>query len=118
MLISSCLMTFVIVIFKRLNTMSIKRTLLNLIFISLLPFAGSANVVSIETVNLTDTIGVQKQDDKEEVKKEKTQEKQQPNNPAVIKVPKARKQERPQVIVKPNIKIKPIKIIKPKIRKP
>lgn len=98
--------------------MSIKRTLLNLIFVALLPLAGYANVVPIEIVNLTDTIKVQKQDDKKETKKEKTQEKKRSGNPVIVEVPKARKQTRPQVIVKPKINIKPIKIIRPRIKKP
>ncbi|RKD16239.1 hypothetical protein BCY91_05025 [Pelobium manganitolerans] len=99
-----------------MNPMSIKKTLLSLILISLFPIAGWANTVSIEAMNLPDTISVQKQDKKKETNKGKTQKKQQPNNPTVKKVPKARKQPRPQVIVKP--KIKPIKVIKPKIKKP
>jgi hypothetical protein len=41
-----------------------------------------------------------------------------PNKPDIKEVPKSRKQSRPAVVSKPNVKIKPIKIVRPKIRKP
>lgn len=37
--------------------------------------------------------------------------------PTIVIVPKARKQSRPKV-VKPKVNVKPIKVIKPKIKKP
>ncbi|TKC60198.1 hypothetical protein FBD94_14905 [Pedobacter hiemivivus] len=49
--------------------------------------------------------------------KEKSNPKQAPNKPDIREVPKARKQSRPPV-VKPNIKVKPIKVIRPKIKRP
>ncbi|MBC7654800.1 MAG: hypothetical protein H7098_10045 [Oligoflexus sp.] len=94
------------------------RTLFKAILVSLFPLAGLGNVLPVKIVNLTDTVKYQKKNDKEEIKKEDPQDKQQPNKPPIIKVPKARKQERPQVVIKPNIKIKPIKIIRPNIKKP
>jgi hypothetical protein len=39
------------------------------------------------------------------------------NIPDIREIPKAKKQSRP-VIVKPNIKGKPIKVIRPKIKRP
>jgi hypothetical protein len=41
-----------------------------------------------------------------------------PDKPDIKEVPKSRKQSRPAVVSKPNVKIKPIKIVRPKIRKP
>ncbi len=108
-----------------MNNTSTIRILVKTILISLFPLAGWSNVLPIKIVILTDTIITQKQNnkeeikkDKEEIKKEDPQDKQPANKPTVIKVPKARKQGRPQIIVKPNIKIKPIKIIRPNIKKP
>lgn len=94
------------------------RTVLSVILVTLFPLVGRGNVLPIKTVNLTDTTRTQKQDDKEEVKKEKPQEKKQPDKPIIKEVPKARKQVRPKVIGKPAVKIKPIKVIRPKIKKP
>jgi hypothetical protein len=101
-----------------MNNTSTIRILLKTILISLFPLAGWANVLPIKIVILTDTVKTQKQNDKEEIKKEDPKDKQPENKPTIIKVPKARKQERPQIIVKPIIKIKPIKIIRPNIKKP
>jgi hypothetical protein len=50
--------------------------------------------------------------------KEKPNPKQEPKKPDIIAVPKARKQTRPPVVMKPNIKVKPIKVIRPKIKRP
>lgn len=93
-------------------------TLLSVILVTLFPLAGWGSVLPAKIVNLTDTSRTQKQDDKEEVKKEKTQEKKQPDKPIIKEVPKARKQVRPKVVGKPAVKIKPIKVIRPKIKKP
>ncbi|MBO9674130.1 MAG: hypothetical protein J7577_11840 [Sphingobacteriaceae bacterium] len=40
-----------------------------------------------------------------------------PEEPIIKEVPKAKRQVKP-MMVKPNVKIKPIKIIKPRIKKP
>jgi hypothetical protein len=56
----------------------------------------------------------QKQDEKNpKINTTKAQEKK----PAITTIPKARKQTRP-TIVKPKVIVKPIKVIKPKIKKP
>lgn len=59
-----------------------------------------------------------KQDDKKADKKEKPEQKPDVDKPIIKEVPKARKQSRPIIVAKPNVKIKAIKIIRPKIKKP
>jgi len=64
-----------------------------------------------------------KQDDKKEVDEKASKQKKEVEKPSVSKteikeVPKARKQSRPAVVAKPNIKVKPVKINRPKIKKP
>ncbi|TCC97810.1 hypothetical protein [Pedobacter hiemivivus] len=64
-----------------------------------------------------------KKDQLQDESKQKPENKEKPtNNPSpdkadIREVPKARKQARPPV-VKPNIKVKPIKVIRPKIKRP
>lgn len=86
------------------------RTLLTVIFSMVLPLVVEAK--NNHLVVLTDTVKVQPQDKKKEQSKEKPDHK-----PNIKEVPKARKQSRPTV-VKPIIKVKPIKIIRPNIKKP
>lgn len=62
------------------------------------------------------------QDEKKEKRSEKPDVKektgkQEPVKPDIREVPKARKQSRPPV-VKPNVKAKPIKIVRPNIKRP
>ncbi|MDR6782802.1 hypothetical protein [Pedobacter africanus] len=62
------------------------------------------------------------QDEKKEKRGEKPDPKgkpdqQEPVKPDIREVPKARKQSRPPV-VKPNVKAKPIKVIRPNIKRP
>jgi hypothetical protein len=63
------------------------------------------------------------QDEKKDKSKEKPidnkkpDNKQEPNRPDIQKVPKARKQGRPPVVIKPKIKAKP-KVIRPNIKRP
>lgn len=64
------------------------------------------------------TIAYQRQDNKKEESKVKPDNQQKPNKPDIAEVPKARKQTRPPVVVKPNIKVKPIKVIRPNIKRP
>lgn len=64
-----------------------------------------------------------KQDDKKQIDEKASKQKKEVEKPEVSKseikeVPKARKQSRPAVVAKPNIKIKPIKINRPKVKKP
>ena len=59
-----------------------------------------------------------KQDDKKIGKKEKPDQKPDIDKLIIKEVPKARKQSRPIIVAKPNVKIKAIKIIRPKIKKP
>ncbi len=56
---------------------------------------------------------------KEKIKDKKGEvvETKETQKPDIKEVPKSRKQPKPAV-VKPNVKIKPVKIVKPKIRKP
>lgn len=58
---------------------------------------------------------VLKKQDKE--KKDKQPENQKPEPLQIKEVPKAKKQLKPMA-VRPNVKVKPIKIIKPKIKRP
>ena len=57
---------------------------------------------------------IKKQD---KAKKDKQPENQKPESLQIKEVPKAKKQLKPMA-VKPNVKVKPIKIIKPKIKRP
>lgn len=82
-----------------------------LFFILILPKWTSAGILAI------DTAGYNLQDEKKDKSKEKSDPKQETAKPDISKVPKARKQSRPPV-VKPNIKPKPIKIIRPNIKRP
>lgn len=99
------------------------KVLLTSILILVLPALVWANASSITVPhlltnnNLTDTVRQQQQDEKKDKSKEKQDLKQQPEKPDIREVPKARKQSRPPV-VKPNIKAKPVKVIRPKIKRP
>nr|WP_276898056.1 hypothetical protein [Pedobacter kyonggii] len=66
------------------------------------------------TVSNQQEVLLKKQDKK---KKDKQPENQKPEPLQIKKVPKAKKQLKPMA-VKPNVKVKPIKIIKPKIKRP
>lgn len=57
---------------------------------------------------------IKKQD---KAKKAKQPENQKPEPLQIKEVPKAKRQVKPMA-VKPNVKVKPIKIIKPKIKRP
>ena len=57
---------------------------------------------------------IKKQD---KAKKDKQPENQKPEPLQIKEVPKAKRQVKPMA-VKPNVKVKPIKIIKPKIKRP
>ncbi|WP_316767514.1 hypothetical protein [Pedobacter frigiditerrae] len=61
---------------------------------------------------------IKPQQEKQDEKNPKTNTtKTQDKKPEIATVPKARKQNRPTV-VKPKVIVKPIKVIKPKIKKP
>lgn len=75
----------------------------------------NANLVHKSFVLSIDSI--KPQQEKQEDKKTKTNTKTQEKKPEITTVPKARKQTRPTV-VKPKVIVKPIKVIKPKIKKP
>jgi hypothetical protein len=64
----------------------------------------------------------EKQQDKKQGNKKSeinaTTQKVDPDKPDIREVPKARRQSRPTVVAKPNVRIKPIKIIRPRIKKP
>jgi len=61
---------------------------------------------------------VRKQDTRKSDKKEKPPQKVEVKKTDIKEVPKARKQSRPAVVAKPKVKVKPVKIVRPKIRKP
>jgi hypothetical protein len=89
--------------------------LLMSIFILVLP--------SLVHAKLSSPTGYDFQDEKKDKSKEKPianrkpDNKQEPNRPDIQKVPKARKQGRPPVVIKPKIKAKP-KVIRPNIKRP
>jgi hypothetical protein len=88
------------------------RTLLNIIVILLLPISLWA-ITPMYDKELRDSLSPQRQ----EKKKSEDKGKPEQNVPDIREIPKAKKQSRP-VIVKPNIKGKPIKVIRPKIKRP
>ncbi|NQX39988.1 hypothetical protein SAMN05421820_106391 [Pedobacter steynii] len=94
---------------------SLFRTLLNIIIILLLPASLWAITPMHDKVAIRDSLSRRQQ----EKEKKKTEDKGGPeqNIPDIREIPKAKKQSRP-VIVKPNIKGKPIKVIRPKIKRP
>jgi hypothetical protein len=58
------------------------------------------------------------QEEKKQVKENKPKDRQKPTTTPEIKhIPKARKQAKP-TMVKPHINVKPIKVIRPKIKRP
>lgn len=67
---------------------------------------------------LADIARLQEQDKKNDKAQEKQHPEQQPEKTDIREVPKARKQSRPPVVAKPNIKAKPVKVIRPKIKRP
>ena len=99
------------------------RVLLTSIFIVVLP-AFVWPSVSLTTVRRSSKNDIpadifrQQQDEKKDENKEKQDPKQQPDKPDIREVPKARNQSRPPVVAKPNIKAKPVKVIRPKIKRP
>ncbi|TKC06055.1 hypothetical protein [Pedobacter frigoris] len=62
-------------------------------------------------------IAQEKKQEKTKEKKGEVVETKETQKPDIKEVPKSRKQPKPSV-VKPNVKVKPVKIVKPKIRKP
>lgn len=90
------------------------RTLLNIILILLLPISLWA-ITPMYDKEVRDSLSRQQQE--KEKKKSEDKGKPEQNIPDIREIPKAKKQSRP-VIVKPNIKGKPIKVIRPKIKRP
>ena len=99
------------------------KALLTSIFILVSPPLIWANASSttvlhlLKNNNLTDTVRQQQQDEKKDKPGEKQNPKQQADKPEIREVPKARKQSRPPV-VKPKVKAMPVKVIRPKIKRP
>jgi hypothetical protein len=60
----------------------------------------------------------QKETDKKQTDKKETAQKGDPAKTDIKEVPKSRKHSRPTVVSKPGVKVKPIKIVRPKIKKP
>lgn len=97
------------------------RLFIHFVFLCLFP-AGVFAVVPYphKNVVLSDSAHVQKQDDQKQNDKEQKKPVQKQGNdakPDIKQVAKARRQPKP-VVIKPIIKIKQIKVIRPKIRKP
>ncbi|QNR84976.1 hypothetical protein H9N25_00235 [Pedobacter riviphilus] len=76
-------------------------------------FAVQQDSTALTVSNLQEEL-IKKQDKE---KKDKQLENQKPEPLQIKEVPKAKKQLKPMA-VKPNVKVKPIKIIKPKIKRP
>jgi len=76
-------------------------------------FALQQDSTALTVSNLQEEL-IKKQDKE---KKDKQPENQKPEPLQIKEVPKAKKQLKPMA-VKPNVKVKPIKIIKPKIKRP
>lgn len=62
-------------------------------------------------------LGEKRQDDKKTEKKGQQEPKADVPKPDVKEVPKSRRQSPPKV-VKPDVKVKPVKVSRPKIKKP
>ncbi len=92
----------------------------SIIFFSINGLAATLHVPYESHNRLTlnvDSLANQQEKTKDKKSKEKSQEKQQAKKPEIETVPKARKQTRP-IVVKPKAIVKPIKVIKPRIKKP
>jgi len=91
------------------------RTLLALIFTVTLSTASwsSPFVFKLDTPQQERN----KQDEKAGNKAAQTQ-KAEPEKLDIKEVPKSKKQSRPKVVSKPNVKVKSIKVVRPKIKKP
>lgn len=76
-------------------------------------FAAQQDSTALAVSNLQEKL-IKKQDKE---KKDKQPENQKPEPLQIKEVPKAKRQVKPMA-VKPNVKVKPIKIIKPKIKRP
>ena len=85
-----------------------------LLSISLRGYSAPQDVMVINASNKQ-----QDQDKEKQLQKGQEQKKsdQKPDKPEIKEVPKAKRQVKPTA-VKPNIKVKTIKIIKPKIKRP
>ena len=77
-------------------------------------FAVPQDSITLSASNQQEEQVIKKQDKE---KKDKQPENQKPEPLQIKEVPKAKKQVKPMA-VKPNVKVKPIKIIKPKIKRP
>ncbi|ARS38225.1 hypothetical protein CA265_00380 [Sphingobacteriaceae bacterium GW460-11-11-14-LB5] len=77
-------------------------------------FAMRQDSTTLSVANLQEEQVIKKQD---KGKKDKQPENQKPEPLQIKEVPKAKKQLKPMA-VRPNVKVKPIKIIKPKIKRP
>lgn len=77
-------------------------------------FAVQQDSIALAVSNPKEEQVIKKQDKE---KKDKKPENQKPEPLQIKEVPKAKRQVKPMA-VKPNVKVKPIKIIKPKIKRP
>lgn len=75
-------------------------------------------IAPVRNVLLSDSTVYPKQDKKKDREKEKAEKKKQPDLQEIREVPKARNQGRPPIVIKPNVKVKPIKVIRPNIKRP
>ena len=94
------------------------RRYLAIILIMMFPVLGYAGQPINAANPLNQEPQEKKQDDKkQDTKKSDQKDKPEPDKADIIEVPKARKQSRPEVVAKPNAKVKPIKVVRPKIKK-
>lgn len=80
------------------------------------PYSGSAIPLSPDSLSITAQTDLQKKQDKKSSKNSGKQKKEDVKV-EIKQVPKAKRQMKPAAF-KPTIKVKPIKIIRPKIKKP
>lgn len=99
------------------------KALLTSIVILFLPAFLSASSISTDVTPLLknkssiNTPGDQEQEEKQEKNKKKPDVKSDGERTDIREVPKARRQFRPPVVVKPTVRAKPVKIIRPKIKR-
>ncbi|MNY19562.1 hypothetical protein D3C86_1530020 [compost metagenome] len=97
------------------------RRLLNLIIILMFPvFLRASTLMEHKqpaTVKSALPDSVSRLPQEKEKKKNDDKGKQEKDVPDIREIPKAKKQSRP-IVIKPNIKGKPIKVIRPKIKRP
>ncbi|RZL48899.1 MAG: hypothetical protein EOP00_08135 [Pedobacter sp.] len=91
-------------------------TILFLLTIAFTDSFASQNILNTP-VNYTQRTQEELVETKQDKKNKEKKADQKTAQPEIKQVPKSKRQVKP-IAVKPNVKVKPIKIIKPKIKKP